>query len=101
VTYTMQTEDGTITVPAGVLAQIVRRAAHGVDGARVRRPRRGLEVELDGTRTAVSLELAVRHGAVLPELAHEVQARVAHALTVMCGLDVTRVDVSIEELEDR
>jgi uncharacterized alkaline shock family protein YloU len=99
VSYVVQTEDGTITVPQGVLAQIVRRAAHGVDGARVRRPRRGLEVELDGARAAVSLELAARHGTVLPELAHDVQVRVADALTSMCGLEVTRVDISIEEVQ--
>jgi uncharacterized alkaline shock family protein YloU len=47
----------------------------------------------------VELELAVSYGHVLPELAREVQARVAAALTTMCGVDVTAVDVSVEELE--
>jgi uncharacterized alkaline shock family protein YloU len=91
---------GTITVPAGVIARIVRRAAHGVDGARVRRPRRGLEVELDAGRAAISLELAVRYGTVLPDLAREVQARVSDALRTMCGLDVERVELAIEELDE-
>ena len=97
--FVVRSADGTITVPDSVLAQIVRRAAEAVDGARVRRPRRGLEVEVDGSRAAVSLELAVRHGVVLPELAQQVQERVATALQTMCGLDVEHVDLAIEELE--
>jgi uncharacterized alkaline shock family protein YloU len=96
----VRTSEGIVTVPDSVLAQIVRRAAEAVDGARVRRPRRGLEVELDGGRAAVSLELAVRHGVVLPELAHQVQERVASALQTMCGVDVERVDLAIEEVEE-
>ena len=56
-------------------------------------------MDVDGGRAAVSLELAVRHGVVLPDLAHAVQERVAAALGTMCGLDVDRVDLAIEELE--
>ena len=97
--FVVRNPEGTITVPDSVLAQIVRRAAEAVEGARVRRPRRGLEVEIDGSRAAVSLELAVRHGVVLPELAERVQERVATALRTMCGLEVEQVDLAIEELE--
>ncbi len=96
--YVVRSAEGTITVPDSVLAQIVRRAAETVDGARVRRPRRGLEVDLQGSRANVSLELAARYGAVLPGLANDVQEQVSEALTAMCGFDVQRVDVAIEEL---
>jgi uncharacterized alkaline shock family protein YloU len=96
--HVLHSAEGTITVPDSVLAQIVRRAAEAVDGARVRRPRRGLEVELDGERATVSLELAARYGTVLPDLAQHVQERVSDALEGMCGLDVQRVDLAIEEL---
>jgi uncharacterized alkaline shock family protein YloU len=96
--HVVRSEVGTITVPDSVLAQIVRRAAEQVEGARVRRPRRGLEVELEGGRATVSLELAARYGAVLPDLAQQVQERVADSLATMCGLDVQRVDLAIEEL---
>jgi uncharacterized alkaline shock family protein YloU len=96
--YVVRSAEGTITVPDSVLAQIVRRAAERVDGARVRRPRRGLEVDLEGSRANVSLELAARYGAVLPGLANDVQEQVSEALTAMCGFDVQRVDVAIEEL---
>ena len=55
-------------------------AAELVDGARVRRPRRGLDVIVTDGSARVELELAARYGAVLPELAREVQANVTDAL---------------------
>ena len=91
---------GTITVTPAALTQIVVRAAERTDGARVRRPRRGLEIELTNGHARVELELAARFGLVLPDLAREVQERVGGALETMCGLVVDAVDVSVEELED-
>jgi uncharacterized alkaline shock family protein YloU len=35
----------------------------------------------------------------LPALVRDVQLRVTDALTQMCGLDVSAVDVTVEELE--
>jgi uncharacterized alkaline shock family protein YloU len=96
----IETRDGTITVPAAVLSQIVVRAAEEVDGARVRRPRRGLEVEVEDGQARVSLELAVRLGLVLPEVARGVQAHVGEALRTICGLEPQSVDVSVEELNN-
>jgi len=83
-----------LTITDAALVQIVVGAAEQVDGVRVRR-RRGVEPE-DGR---VSLSLAARYGTVLPELARDVQARVAEALAAMCDLRVS-VDVSIEELDE-
>jgi uncharacterized alkaline shock family protein YloU len=90
--------EGTISVPAATLTQIVARAAELVDGARVRRPRRRVEVEVEGGSANVTLQLAAREGAVLPELGEAVQAQVGAALERMCGVEVRRVDVAIEEL---
>ena len=98
--HVIDEQAGTITVSAGAIEQIVIRAAEAGEGARVRRPRRGLEVEVTDGRATVELELAVRFGAVLPEVAKDVQERVAEALQGMCGLDVASVDVAIEELEE-
>lgn len=92
-------EHGTITVSPAALSQIVLRAAEQVAGARARRPRRGLDVHLAGGRARVELELAARHGLVLPDVAREVQERVTDALAGMCGLIVDAVDVSVEELD--
>jgi uncharacterized alkaline shock family protein YloU len=83
-----------LTITDAALAQIVVGAAEQVDGVRVRR-RRGIEPQ-DGR---VTLSLAARYGTVLPELARNVQTRVAEALSTMCDLQVS-VDVSIEELDE-
>ena len=90
--------EGTISVPAATLARIVVRAAELAEGARVRRPRRGVDVDVAGSSASVTLRLAARYGAVLPELAETVQQEVAGALEQMCGLEVRNVDVAIEEL---
>ena len=97
--YVLREDGGSIDVTAGALVQIVQRAAESVEGARVRRPRRGLDLRLEDGRVRVELELAVRYGIVIPEAARDVQARVAEALEAMVDLDVEAVDVSIEELE--
>jgi uncharacterized alkaline shock family protein YloU len=80
------------------LTQIVVQAAQAVDGARVRRPRRHLEIALADGEARVALELSVAYGKVLPEVARDVQERVAAALGTMCGVTVAAVDVSVEEL---
>ena len=92
---------GTITVPATTLARIVASAAELVDGARVRRPRRNVDVEVSGASVAASVRLVARYGVVLPALTRGVQAEVADALAAMCGLEVRNVDVSVEELVER
>jgi uncharacterized alkaline shock family protein YloU len=90
--------EGRVTVPAATLARIVVRAAELAEGARVRRPRRGVDVEVAGGSATVTVKLAARYGAVLPELAEEVQRQVADALSRMCGVEVRSVDVVVEEL---
>ena len=81
------------------MTHVVVQSAESVEGARVRRARRKVGVELDGRRALVELELAVAYGKVLPDVAQDVQLRVTDALTQMCGLEVTAVDVTVEELD--
>ncbi len=90
--------DGSITVTASALNRLVVRAAESVDGASVRRPKRSVELTHGDGRASVSLELAVRYGEVAAELARAVQERVAEAVSATCGLEVERVDVSVEEI---
>ena len=97
--YVLRHDGGSIDVTPSALGQIVQRAAESVEGARVRRPRRSLDVHVDDGRARVELELAARYGVVLPDLARDVQERVADALATMVELEVQSVDVSIEELE--
>jgi uncharacterized alkaline shock family protein YloU len=90
--------EGSITVAPAALTRLVVRAAQTVAGASVRRPRRSVALTQANGRASVSLELAVSHGAVVPALAHAVQERVAQVVGTACGLEVERVDVSVEEI---
>ena len=91
---------GSITVTAGALEQLVVGAVESVDGARLHRRRRRLAIEVEDGEARVELELRVRYGLVLPDVARAAQERVADALGEMCGLEVAAVDVSVEELEE-
>jgi uncharacterized alkaline shock family protein YloU len=90
---------GRIAVARKALARLVRDAAEGVDGARVVRPRRTLQVTVaeDGS-ASVELALSAPHGAVLPELGRRVQERVAEVLCAALDVTIAHVDVTIEEI---
>jgi uncharacterized alkaline shock family protein YloU len=94
-----QDEGGSVTVTEAALAQIVAQAVESVDGARLRRGRRRLVLELETGHARAELELTVAYGRALPDVAREVQERVGEVLREMCGVVVDAVDVAIEELE--
>jgi Asp23 family, cell envelope-related function len=98
--HTIDSGAGAIRIDGNALAGLVVAAAELVDGARVRRPKRGVEVQIEEGRARVELELAARYGAVLQELGQAVQRSVADALGRASGLPVVAVDVSIMELEE-
>jgi uncharacterized alkaline shock family protein YloU len=95
-TMLARNEHGTIEISDGALSQLVLRAAGRVEGARVRRPRRGLHVHVADGRARVSLEITVDRGVVLPDVARSIQEGVAAALEQMCGFEVGAVDIAIE-----
>jgi uncharacterized alkaline shock family protein YloU len=97
--HVLKGAQGEIRVGGDALAALVISAAELVDGARARRPRRGLDVAVADGAVQVELELAARYGSVLPDLARAVQESVTDALRTAAGLTVERVDVSIEELD--
>jgi uncharacterized alkaline shock family protein YloU len=90
--------EGSITVVPAALESLVLQAAQTVEGARVRRPKRSVEVTHGNGRVAVTFELAVEGGVPVPELARAVQERVAEAVAMASGLEVESVDVSVEEI---
>jgi uncharacterized alkaline shock family protein YloU len=96
--HTIRGPYGPIRIEGDALAGLVITAAELVEDARVRRPRRGLDVAVTDGTARVELELAARYGPVLPSVAREVQSNVAAALLSSAGLPAS-VDVSIEELE--
>ena len=89
--------DGSITLTAAAINDLVASAARDVEGVRLRR-RRAVEVRHADGRASVSLELGVTQGEPLPELARTVQERVGDALAQASGLEVERVDVEIAEI---
>jgi uncharacterized alkaline shock family protein YloU len=91
--------EGTITVTPSALAGLVIQAAEAVGGVQVRRGRRRLDIDVTLGEARVRLELSARYGLVLPEVAREVQERVADALATMCAVRIGSVDVSVEEVE--
>jgi uncharacterized alkaline shock family protein YloU len=95
----VQAGDGCVRVSEAALTQIVRQAVSSVEGARLRKGRRRLGVELEEGRARAELQLAVAYGKVLPEVAAAVQERVADALARTFEVEVDNVDVTVEELE--
>jgi uncharacterized alkaline shock family protein YloU len=90
---------GSVRVSEVALTEIVRHAVSSVEGARLRKGRRRLGVQLEGGRARAELQLAVEYGRVLPEVSAAVQERVADALARMCDVEVEAVHVSVEELD--
>jgi len=94
----VQEPGGSVRVSEAALSEIVRRAVASVDGARLRKGRRRLGVELEGGRARAELQLVVAYGHVIPEVSVAVQERVADALARMCDVEVEAVHVTVEEL---
>lgn len=91
-------EAGRIIVPSQTLAAIVSAAVEQA-GARVRRhPRRSISLDLSGDGGQVLVGIVAPAGAVLPELAKQVQSSVHDTLTLMCELGRLAVDVTVEEI---
>ena len=84
--FSVANAEGTVSITSSALGRAVAAAAETVDGVRVRRPRRGIDLAISGDRARVSLVLAARHGVVLPDAARSVQERVAAALESTIGL---------------
>jgi uncharacterized alkaline shock family protein YloU len=97
--HTVEGPHGRIRIEGDALARLVVAAVGQVEGARARRPRRGLGVAVEDGRVRVEVEVAARFGSVLPELARAVQESVAAALRGCAGLEVEQVDVTVEELD--
>jgi uncharacterized alkaline shock family protein YloU len=88
---------GRIELTGAAVTSVVVRAAESVQGVRVRRPRRGLAVAIDGTGAEVAVGLTGPLEGVLPDVGEAVQQAIAAALGSMTGLTVS-VDVAFEEL---
>ena len=93
-----RSDGGSVRVSEAALAQIVGGAVASVEGARLRKGRRRLELDLADGHARAELEVAVAYGAFLPDVARAVQERVGDALERACDVAVDAVDVSVVEL---
>ncbi|MDE3723504.1 Asp23/Gls24 family envelope stress response protein [Nocardiopsis sp. N85] len=59
---------------------------------------RGVSVEVGERQAAVDINLIVEYGAVIPDLATEVRRNVVSAVERMTGLEVTEVNVTVDDI---
>ncbi|MEU7892524.1 Asp23/Gls24 family envelope stress response protein [Nonomuraea sp. NPDC049152] len=111
------TEQGRTTIADGVVSKIAGLAAREVEGvydmgggtARALGAMRGMvggdksvaqgvQVEVGERQAAVDLDLVVEYGAAIPDLAGAVRRNVIVAIERMTGLEVTEVNVSVNDV---
>ncbi|MGW9349796.1 Uncharacterized conserved protein YloU, alkaline shock protein (Asp23) family [Nocardiopsis flavescens] len=105
--------DHVVAKISGMAARQVRgvhrmggNAARAFDAVRERIPGststsaadRGVAVEVGERQAAVDINLVVEYGAVIPDLAGEVRRNVVSAVERMTGLEVTEVNVAIDDI---
>lgn len=102
---------GQTTIAPGVLVRIAQLTSLSVPGVANMAPvpggvnrlfRReagdGVRIELNNGSVAADLYLVLDYGVEVRKVSREVQREVARALEDMVGMEVTRVDVHIEEI---
>jgi uncharacterized alkaline shock family protein YloU len=58
----------------------------------------GVTVEVGERQAAVDLDLVIEYGVAIPDLAVAVRGNVIAAVERMCGLEVTEVNISIDDI---
>jgi uncharacterized alkaline shock family protein YloU len=102
---------GKVTIAPDVLVTIAKLSALGVPGVAHMSPipggvnrlfQRGLSdgvrIEVKDQAVAVELHLIVRHDTHVRDISRAVQAEVARAIQEMVGMQVSSVDVHIEDV---
>lgn len=89
-------EFGAVDVSEQAVAVVLRFAADSVDGVRARKCRVG---RTDAGAVVVQLSIAIRYDSYASiDRVDTVRARVVSAGTARIGLDISRVDVEVEDL---
>jgi len=89
---------GRVVLTGSALAAHAVEAAESVEGVRVRRPRRGVGIDVGDDRVHVALRLVAVAGSALPTVGEAIQRAVSEAMGRTTGRRVT-VDVAIEGIE--
>jgi uncharacterized alkaline shock family protein YloU len=110
-------ERGRTTIASTVVAKIAAMAAREVPGVYtlgagmsralgVVRERltggsgiaQGVEVEVGERQAAIDLDVIVEYGVSIPDLAAGIRRNVIDAVENMCGLEVTEVNITVDDL---
>lgn len=59
---------------------------------------RGIDVEVGERQAAADIHLIVEYGTAIPDLAEAVRGNVSNAIEHMCGLEVTEVNVAVDDV---
>jgi uncharacterized alkaline shock family protein YloU len=111
-----KTEDrrapGTTTMAPGVLVTLAKLTAMSVPGVVAMAPQpggvnrlfrrgvaEGVQIQIDETCVCIDLYLILRHDTNVRDVSRKVQAEVARAIEEMIGMQVTRVDIHIEDID--
>jgi uncharacterized alkaline shock family protein YloU len=113
----LETEKGTTTIADAVVAKVVGIAAREVPGVweMGAAPTRaigqmtqrvgigdertqGVNVEVGTREAAADLVIVVEYGESIPQVADEVRANVIRRVEGVCGLDVTEVNIAVNDL---
>lgn len=104
-------KEGSVVISDDVISVISSVAAKGVKGVfgmntslsggfaeflGKKNPSKGVKVQLDGNNCVIDVYVTVEYGAVIPDVAWEIQERVKNDVEAMTGLDVTAVNVNVE-----
>lgn len=103
---------GTTTMAPGVLVTLAKLTALSVPGVAAMAPlpggvnrlfRRGVaegvQIEVDETCVCIDLYLILKQDTNVRDVSRKVQAEVARSIEEMIGMQVTRVDVHIEDID--
>ncbi|NHD17451.1 MULTISPECIES: Asp23/Gls24 family envelope stress response protein [Actinopolyspora] len=58
----------------------------------------GVQVEVGERQAAIDLDIVVEYGAAIVDLARSVRRNVIHSVERMCGLEVTEVNISVNDV---
>jgi uncharacterized alkaline shock family protein YloU len=114
----LATEHGRTLIADSVVAKIVAMATREIGGVyemgagatrmmgtlRERVPgarasvAQGVRVEVGELQAAADIDLVVEYGVVIPDLADAIRRNVIDAVERMCGLEVTEVNISIDDV---
>lgn len=99
-------ESGQVQISDDVIAVISNTAALEVEGVigtasgfadilGKKNLSKGVKVDVDDNEVKVSINLSVKFGYKVPDVANEVQKKIKSAIETMTGLTVTQIDVNV------